>query len=444
MRSTRYRLSFASASPGGAFAAIFVCCLALGASAVANAQGIVISASGPVNQSMGGAAVAAPLDAIGALRWNPATIEAVDSQFGFGLDLAWPELETSSSIPGLAAGTSTAAPGVTAIPSVGWVHRPEDSPWAVGLGVYAVAGMRTNFPASTTNPLFMPQSNTPGVPGGLGRVYTEAQFLQIAPTVALALSDQFSIGFSPNVTLGEVTVDPLVVAPPNDADGSGAPRYGPGNGTSAAWGVGGQLGVYYIVNEAWRLGAAIASPTWMEPFKYHSADELGRPVRHSHNIDLPMIISVGTSWAGMENLIVAVDVRYFDWKNTDGFGQQGYSPSGALLGLGWSNTISTALGVQYRCSESLYIRGGYTFCGNNTPDSQATANALAPLYYQHQLHVGGSYELFANVWMNLAYSYWPESEVSGPLVGPAGPVPGGTVTNRETLHMASLGLSVNY
>jgi hypothetical protein len=44
----------------------------------------------------------------------------------------------------------------------------------------------------------------------------------------------------------------------------------------------------------------------------------------------------------------------------------------------------------------------------------------------------------------MAYSYWPTAELSGPLVTPAGPIPGGTVTNRETVHIASLGLSVNY
>lgn len=408
------------------------------------AQGIILSGSGPVNQSMGGAAVAAPIDAIGALRWNPATISAIPSEVGFGLDLVWPELETSSSIPGLGAGTSTAAPGTAAIPAVGWVHRPDDSSWAIGLGLFGVAGFRTNFPASLTNPIFTPQSNVPGVPGGLGRVFSEAQFLEIAPTLALALTDRLSVGFSPMLTMGEMTVDPLVIAPLNDADGNGAYRYGPGSGTRSSWGAGAQLGVYYIVNEAWRVGGAIQTPQWMAPFEYHTTDELGRPRTAEYNVDLPMIISLGASWAGSENWIVAVDVRYFDYKNTDGFGQQGFGPRGEVLGLGWSNTVSTALGVQYRCSNNLYLRGGYTYCGNATPSSQATVAALAPLYYEHQVHVGGSYQLFCNVWLNLAYSYWPETEITGPLVTPAGPIPGATVTNRESVHIASLGLSVNY
>jgi len=422
-------------------AALFVAALV---TCSARAQGIIMHATGPVNQSMGGAAVAAPIDALGALRWNPATIQALPSQLGFGVHLILPEIDSSSSIPNFASGTSTAAPGVSAVPGVGWVHREEDSPWAIGLGVYGIAGFRTNYPASNTNPLFMPQSNNPLIPGGLGRVYTESQFMQVAPTIALALSEKLSIGISPTVTIGELVVDPLFIAPPNDADGSGAPRYGPGSGTRSAWGGGAQLGLYYIVNDAWRVGAAIQSPQWMAPFKYHSTDELGRPRYYEFHADLPMIVSLGASWAGCENLLVALDVRYFDSKNTDGFGQQGFGPNGALLGLGWNNTVSTSLGIQYRWTESLYLRTGYTYAGDATPDSQATANALAPLFYKHQIHLGTSYEMFTNVWLNLAYSYYPTAEISGPLVTPAGPIPGGVVTNQESIHVASFGLTVQY
>ena len=36
--------------------------------------GLALSGVGPINRSMGGAAVAAPIDAAGAFFWNPATI----------------------------------------------------------------------------------------------------------------------------------------------------------------------------------------------------------------------------------------------------------------------------------------------------------------------------------------------------------------------------------
>ena len=51
-------------------------------SAVHAQFGVAISGVGPINRSMGGAAVAAPLDSAGALYWNPATIGALEFRDG--------------------------------------------------------------------------------------------------------------------------------------------------------------------------------------------------------------------------------------------------------------------------------------------------------------------------------------------------------------------------
>ena len=57
----------------------------------AAAQGPVLSGAGPVNRAMGGAAVAAPLDATGTLYWNPAGIGGLpSSELDVGLELLYP------------------------------------------------------------------------------------------------------------------------------------------------------------------------------------------------------------------------------------------------------------------------------------------------------------------------------------------------------------------
>ena len=80
-----------------------------------------------------------------------------------------------------------------------------------GLGVYAVAGFRAHYPASTTNPIFTPQSNTPGAPGGFGSLYTQATFFQVAPTATYAINENFAIGGGPTLTLAELVIDPLLL-----------------------------------------------------------------------------------------------------------------------------------------------------------------------------------------------------------------------------------------
>ena len=68
--------------------------LALGAvlfySSSSFGQGFVLPGVGPINRSMGGAATAAPLDAVGAIHWNPATISGLSqSRADIGVDLIY-------------------------------------------------------------------------------------------------------------------------------------------------------------------------------------------------------------------------------------------------------------------------------------------------------------------------------------------------------------------
>ncbi len=410
-----------------------------------NAQGIIVSAVGPVNRSMGGAGTAAPMESMGALFSNPALISALpEDELSIGLAGVLPVLQTKSSIAGFGSGSTSAEPGVTPLVNLGWVHRPEDSAVTYGVGLFSAAGFRANFPASVSNPVFTPQSNSAGVPGGLGQVYTEAAFIQFIPTMSLRVSDRVSIGFGPTVTIGDLIVDPFAFDSPDDADGSGAPRYASGIGTRTHWGGGFQSGIYYENEQGLHLGATFKSTQWMETFSYNSEDELGRPRTVESKLDLPMMVSLGTAWSGWDRLVFATDVRYFDYSNTDGFSSSGYGPDGAVTGLGWESVFSVATGVQYAATEDLFLRMGYTFNENPIPDSQAFFNIGSPLYYQHEIHVGGSYRLSKRSWITLAYTYYLENDISGPIVTPAGPMPGSNVTNQSSVHIADVGITVRY
>ena len=68
------------------------------ASGRALAQGIVVAGAGPINRSMAGASVAAPIDAAGAMFWNPAAISGLKaSQILFGAEFPYTRTTISSS-----------------------------------------------------------------------------------------------------------------------------------------------------------------------------------------------------------------------------------------------------------------------------------------------------------------------------------------------------------
>ena len=160
--------------------------------------------------------------------------------------------------------------------------------------------------------------------------------------------------------------------------------------------------------------------------------------------DLPMVLSLGVAYAGIDDLVWAFDVRYFDYKNTDGFRDSGYGPDGAIRGLGWDSQIAVATGVQYRLNNRLTARTGYTYNSSPFDDSNTFFNVGSPLNYQHQLGVGLSWDLSSLVAFHLGYTHYFEYESTGPIILPVGPIPGSSVTNRVSAHIASLGITVRY
>lgn len=404
------------------------------ACSVALAQGIYISAAGPVNRSMGGASTAAPIDPLGAMYWNPATISGMqNSGLEFGMDLLYSNQTLSSSV-GPFSDSTKSENGFFPVPNIAWVHKTSNPAVTFGLGMNAVAGFKTNLRSSTTNPVLLPQ------PLGLGLVSSEASFLQIAPVVSVALSDRFSVAVGPTITTGQASVEPFVFAAPN-ANG----HYAEARATRYGWGGGVQTGVYFTANDYWRFGASYKSKQWMEPLRFFSSDATGADRPLSLNLDLPSILSLGTAYTPAEKWLLAFDVRYFDYGNSSGLGDAAvYNNNGSLNGLGWRSVVATALGVQYLWSERVALRGGYTFNESPIKKDQAFFNTATPLYYQHMLSSGAGYALTESVDVNMAYSYMLPAELSGPITLPSGNVPGSNVNNSLDVHFLSFGVVAKY
>ena len=408
------------------------------------AQGVMLSGFGPVNSSMGGASTAAPIEAMSAMVWNPATISGLpNSELSVGLGLLLSDPVLDSSIPGLAAGSTGSEPGTVPVPNFAWVHRLNEIT-TFGLSAMTVGGFKSNYPASLTNPVLAPPSNNPNIPGGLGSLYSDGQFMQIVPAFSFAITERLSVGIAPMLTTGQIVADPLLLQAPDDADGSGVPRYPAGRGTRYAWGGGVELGVYYITENCWHWGASIKSPQWMEDFRMHTENELGLPYTSKFKFDLPMILSLGTAYSGIDDLVLALDVRYFDYRNTDGFGDHGYSPYGALNGLSWTNQFAVATGAQYRLTDRFLVRTGYTYCTRPFDNEDAFYNVASSLDYQHQLGVGGSWEVTDCVAFHLGYTQYFQWSNEGPIILPTGAIPGSTVGTTASAYLASLGVTVKY
>ncbi len=417
----------------------------LAAATTAQAQGIFLPAIGPVNQSMGGAAVAAPLDSAGALYWNSATLSGLNrSEMAIALGVVIPTTSLSSQAFGLS-GTTDGASGVTPVPTMSFVAKDRTSPWTWGVGVYGIGGFSSNFPASSlanpanANPILTPQ---PPVGVGVGRVFARAEIYQVAPTISYALTDKLSIGAAPTVDLAFAQADPLFLAAPNIT--GGVATYGPGTGSSFVWGGGFQLGLYYITDSNWRLGASYKSIQWFEPLHFNSNDQLGNPVFVQERFNLPSITSIGAAYSGFERLLWAVDVRYFDYENAAGFNWSGFLPDGSVAGLGWKSVVGASTGLQYLLTDLLSLQVGYTFVDNPIPSSQEMFNVGTSLTISHFVSVGASVRIRQCVLANIAYTHGFENSLTGPYVTPAGPIAGTSITNTTAADWMTAGFTLQF
>lgn len=414
------------------------------------AQGIALSGAGPVNRSMGGAATASPIDSAGAIYWNPAAIHGLpNSEVMFGFEAILPASRVMSSIeagslggghpPVDLSGSDRGEPGFAPLPSFALVRKGEESLFAFGLGFFGIGGFNANYPASTTNPVL-----TPPLPNGygVGRVSAQLDLMQIVPTVSCRLTERLSLGLAPTVTLGKLTAHPALFAAPDDANADGFYTYPDATGTRSHWGAGFHAGLYYTTGNCWQFGCSFKSPQWFEEFRFKSADELGRPRTLKSKFDYPMIVSVGTAYTLSQDTVLACDVRYFDYANTDGFRSSVCDHTGAVAGLGWSSVLGVNAGVQRRLHDRLLVRLGYAFNQNPVADWEASVNVASALIIQHWLSAGLSWEFVENWNLNLAYVHGFENDISGPIRTPAGAIPGTTVISEGSLDSVGAGITI--
>lgn len=408
-----------------AFAALLLLC-----HSAAWGQGTWLSTAGAVNRGMGGASAAAPIDAIGVAYWNPAASSGlVKSELSFGMDELYSNHSISSTLGGVS-GSTNSENGFFPIPTVGWVQHVDETPISLCLFVGGVAGFKTTVNADPTNPIL----------GAFGRISSEATFMQVAPAISIAVTDQLSLAAGPTITQAELGAEPFIFDSPN-LNGS----YPSARASRYHFGGGAQFGAYYNAGD-FHLGASLKTPTWMERFRFFSQDATGAARVVSADVDLPLISTVGGAYSGIEKWLFALDVRYFDYANTAGFGDSAtFDATGRVNGLGWRSVVAVAGGVQYELTENITLRGGYTYNQNPISNADTMFNLAAPLFYEHMVSGGGSWLLVENVSLNAALSYYLPKTITGPVILPGvGPVPGSSVSQSLDVYVASVGLSVRY
>lgn len=409
--------------------------------------GHLMQGVGAFNMSMGGAATGQPLDIDGALQWNPASISVFDHKI-ISLDVGFISSSPTlySTVP-LADGNSMSGStadekGISPLPSLAMVFGNENSKSTFGISVFGVSGFGVNFPQSTTNPINFPQSM-----GGFGPLESNYVLLQIGGTYAYQLSDNFSIGIEPTLNYATLKVLPNPLASPSQTLGY------PNSNTAAAFGFGGQIGVFYISDFGFKAGISYKTEQFFGDFTFENTYLDGSPAPdNTFTMNFPAILSAGVGLS-KEKFDFAMDYRRVFYENADGFKEKGWTQTGSVAGFGWTDINILSVGLQLKLVNKLPIRVGYTYSSNPIPEELAMFSIEAPAIIKNAFQVGLGYIINDNFTVNATYHHGSSSgKTSGNLLSPLlvspentyGEVPGSNVSYDMTTDMIVVGISYTF
>lgn len=424
--------------------------------------GHIMQGVGSVNMSMGGAATAQPLDISGALQWNPAAISVFDSKiinFDIGAFFSAPEL--SSSLPaGMMGPGSPAVSGVTKddrgvspMPSLAMVWGKEGSKHTFGASAFGISGFGVTFPEEANNPMspsFNPTLNSnpinyPQQAGGFGHIESDYMLLQVGIAWAYEITKELSIGVQPTVNYAALELAPNPTANPN---ASGYPV----SDKASAIGYGAQFGLFYNSSSGFKAGASYKTTQKFEDLEFKNTHLNNTTSANAFNMDYPAILSFGLGYS-TGDVDLAVDYRFVDYENTNGFSEKGWNNTGSVKGFGWKNINILSVGLQYKGFEKFPLRVGYTYSSNPIDSELAFFSIPATAVIENAFQFGFSHPFNANFTINGVYHHGAsgdktEGQMLNPMMASAantyGAVPGTNVGYEMSTDMVMLGLTYTF
>lgn len=351
------------------------------------ANGLSLNSIGTRALGMGGAMVGLADDAT-AIYWNPAGISNVEGGFvGLYLTGISPSASYSWQYPTFGIDVSAESKSATHLaPNLFATYQAGD--WTFGLGVFVPAGLGVEWNGDDLVQLS----------GGTSLEWmSQISAIDIAPSVAYKISDQFSLGLAVNIYYAMFDLKrPAEVAPNTFAQYSEE---------STGTGVGVTVGAQYKINEMWTLGATFRSKATVNMSgtaenPAFAAMLVPTESEFDREVAWPMWIAGGVAVRPSDCLILSFDVQYSQWSETEDVLVTEYKDPNwkAIMEaddnnkfvLKWEDATQIRFGAEYLASDNLALRLGYYYDPAPAPDE--TLNILFPSSTNHVITGGLGYK----------------------------------------------------
>lgn len=379
-------------------------CLAASPTAFAT-NGMRMPGFGPVQNSMGGVGVGVTLDSSAAMT-NPAGLADLGRRVDVGATYLKPTVNGSATgvMPGVVndATPTSSARGAMVIPAVG-ASIPMSDDLTVGLGLFGVSGGGVDFRSL----------NLYGGPS-----YTSYTQMRFTPAVAYKVKDLLAAGVTLNAMLAQLSYD--------FAAGMGQQPHQ----TATSLGVGATVGVRVTPMKELTIGAAYETKSFFQKFVFNiPAHQAPNPAtgemlsfaagQDKLTFDQPSSATIGVGVRPFGDvLLVAADVQWIRWSETNGQNMPRYSSditaTGAIpFDLDWSDQWVFKIGAQVAATSWLRVRAGYNYGKMPLNPNRAFENLVLPAVAEHHFALGLGVDVTPRLAFNIAAMYSPKTELTG-------------------------------
>lgn len=384
-------------------------------------NGYFLIGYGTKARGMAGVGVAYPQDGLAA-AYNPAGMIDVGTRFDIGGDLFMPEravYHNSAFMPADVKSRGDYFP----IPAMGGTWRiNDDMSWGFA---FVGAGLGTDYDqGGPGNTLFKV------IPDAADQVGVRLMQMQILPSIAYRLNEQHTVGASlaigaqtfraegleSFVNIGYATFDA--------AAGEEAGDFATGEGWDWSYGLGIRLGwLGKFMNGDLTIGANYSSKVYMSEF-----DKYKNLFAEQGDFDIPPITTVGFAYKATPEINVVMDIQYVEYtqvasvsnpgpvpEDPDQLFPTGYSFLGLDngMGFGWEDQTTVKLGMDYRYSEKIILRGGWNYGRAPIKNDEILFNFLAPATVEHHLTLGASYYYKPDIELSASFMHAFKETITG-------------------------------
>jgi long-chain fatty acid transport protein len=445
------------------FAFMALAGLATGAQAT---NGYFAHGYGMKAKGMAGASTASSDDAFFGAN-NPAAAAFVGNRLDLGVDLFSPIREASRT--GSAGSGGAGDPGrdfsaksdsnYFLIPEFGY-NKMVNNNLSLGVTVYGNGGMNTNYPGGQI-PANYCGAGAPASNGlcGQGKLGVNLMQLIIAPTAAFKVAPNHSIGISPLLGYQRFKAEGLQAF----MGSSSAPNNLTNKGYDDAFGYGVRVGYMGKITPTVTIGAAYASKMNFEKFsKYKGL------FAEQGDFDIPENYNLGVAWQATPVVKLALDYQRINYSGVASVsnpllpnlltasannpfdctlsGCPGLGNNGGA-GFGWDDINVWKLGMEYKYSQQLTLRAGYSHTDSPIKSNNCSAlsgncsetsfNIIAPAVIEDHVTLGLTYALASGNEVTVAYMHGFKNDVSGRAIPLGG-------TEKIQMYQNSLGIQYSW